>query len=421
MPFDLSETYALKMDQQDPLRFYRDRFHLPKGNKKESIYFVGNSLGLQPKTTRQFLDIELQTWEELGVDGHFQGKNPWFHYHKFTKELIGRLVGAKPSEVVSMNNLTSNLHLMLISFYRPDKKKIKIITEADNFPSDQLALESHIRYHHLDPQETLIELKPRKNEFHLRTEDICESIEKIADELALVMMSGVHFYTGQFFNLDAITTAGHNARAYVGFDLAHAVGNVPLQLHNINVDFAVWCSYKYLNSGPGGVAGTFVHERHGNNLDIPRLAGWWGHNEDERFQIKKGFNPMFGADGWQLSNVNILSTASHWAALKIFDEAGIDNLRNKSIKLTGYLEFLLNELKKGVFEIITPKNPEERGCQLSLFFFKTGKRIFNTLAKEGVVADWREPNVIRVSPVPLYNSFSDVYRFYQILKKSLGS
>ena len=412
-------AYAQQLDNEDSLKAFRNRFHIPKLNGKEVIYFTGNSLGLQPKTTKTYIEEELDGWATLGVDGHFHSqKRPWFYYHKFSKEALAKIVGANPSEVVSMNNLTSNLHLMMVSFYQPTKTRYKILIEAGAFPSDQYAVESQIKFHGLPYDEALVEIAPREGEHNLRTEDIVSKIEEHKDSLALVILSGVQYYTGQFFDIKKITEAGHQAGAFVGFDLAHAVGNVPLKLHEHQVDFAAWCSYKYLNSGPGGVSGIFVHEKHGSNPEIPRFAGWWGHNEDERFKMEKGFMPMEGADGWQLSNVNIISSAAHLAALEIHNEAGMEALREKSLKLTGYLESLLKELEnENLLHIITPSDPQSRGCQLSLFVNTNGKSIFEHLTRSGVVADWREPNVIRVAPVPLYNTFEDVFNFYDILKK----
>lgn len=420
MTYENSLAFAQQLDKEDPLNTFRDKFHIPVLNDKEVIYFTGNSLGLQPKNTKTYIEEELDGWATLGVDGHFHSqKRPWFYYHKFSKEALAKIVGAKPEEVVSMNNLTSNLHLMMVSFYRPTATRYKIIIEAGAFPSDQYAVESQIRFHGYDYDDALIEVKPREGEYHLRTEDILSEIETHKDSLALVLFGGVQYYTGQLFDIGKITGAGHTAGAFVGFDLAHAAGNVPLNLHKDEVDFAAWCSYKYLNSGPGGVSGIFVHEKHGNNPEIPRFAGWWGHDEGERFKMKKGFIPMTGADGWQLSNVNILSSAAHLAALEIYDEAGIEPLREKSLKLTGYLEYLLKEfnLPEDVLRIITPSDPNQRGCQLSLLVSKNGKSIFEHLTRAGVVADWREPDVIRIAPVPLYNTFEDVYNFCEILKK----
>ena len=419
MTYENSLTFAQDLDREDPLHHFRDKFHIPRLNDQDVIYFTGNSLGLQPKNTRTYIEEELEGWATLGVDGHFHSqKRPWFYYHKFSKEALAKIVGAKPSEVVSMNNLTVNLHLMMVSFYRPTATRYKIMIEAGAFPSDQYAVESQIRFHGYNYDDALIEIAPREGEYHLRTEDILLKIKEHKDSLALILFGGVQYYTGQLFDIGKITAAGHQAGATVGFDLAHAAGNVPLNLHRDEVDFAAWCSYKYLNSGPGGVSGVFVHEKHGQ-AELPRFAGWWGHNEGERFKMKKGFVPMPGADGWQLSNVNILSSAAHLAALEIYDEAGMDALRQKSVKLTGFMEYLLNEFNLGddVLKIITPSDTAARGCQLSLLVSKNGKAIFEHLTRSGVVADWREPDVIRVAPVPLYNTFEDVYNFCEILKK----
>lgn len=422
MNFENTLAYAQYLDKNDPLRDYRNRFHIPKVNGKDSYYFTGNSLGLQPKTARTYIEEEMKGWETLGVEGHFaSSKRPWMEYHKFSKDALARIVGAKPIEVVSMNNLSVNLHLLMVSFFKPTKTRYKIICEAGAFPSDQYMFETQLKFHGLNPDEALIELKPRMGEHTLRGEDILSKIAEVSDELALVLIGGIQYYTGQLFDMKAITEAGQKVGAKVGFDLAHAFGNVPLQLHDWNVDFATWCSYKYLNSGPGNVSGIFVHERYANDSSLDRFAGWWGHNEKERFKMKKGFQPMPGADGWQLSNVNVISTASHLAALELFDEVGIEKLRKKSLKLTGYLEFLIKDIAgdSGIFEIITPSDPEQRGCQLSIFFHKDGRRLFDALAAAGVIADWREPNVIRIAPVPLYNRYEDVYQFAHILKENL--
>ena len=416
MKFENSLAFAKRLDKEDPLRSFRGKFHLPKIHNKTAIYLTGNSLGLQPKLTRQFVNEELDDWATLGVEGHVHSRRPWVYYHKFSKKILAEIVGAKPVEVVAMNQLTVNLHLMMVSFYKPTKKRFKILTEAGAFSSDQYAFESQLKFHGLDPLKTLVEIQPREKEYTLRTEDILSAIAIHRDELALVIFGGVQYYTGQFFEIEKITKAAHEAGAIAAFDLAHAVGNVPLQLHNDNVDFAVWCSYKYLNSGPGAIAGAFVHERHAKDFSLPRFAGWWGHNEKERFEMKKGFQPIEGIDGWQLSNVPILTGAAHLASLQIFKEAGMKNLRKKSLLLTGFLEFLLNEIdpSKKHFEILTPSHPAERGCQLSIFIKRDGKKIFDKLTKAGVIADWREPNVIRVAPTPLYNSFEEVWRFAEV-------
>ncbi|MEJ0054820.1 MAG: kynureninase [Bacteroidota bacterium] len=422
MKFENSLSFAKGLDKKDPLRKFKSEFHHPGRNGKSFLYLCGNSLGLQPRSVKKFLNEELNDWATLGVEGHFHAKRPWLYYHKFSKKALAGIVGAKPSEVVAMNQLTVNLHLMMTSFYQPTKERFKIITEAGAFSSDQYAFESQIKLHHLNPDDVLIELTPRKNEYTLRTEDILLAIHKHSSQLALVIFGGVQYYSGQRFDFKKITAAAHQAGAYAGFDLAHAAGNVITDLHDNHVDFAVWCGYKYLNSGPGGIAGAFVHERHSTNFSLPRLAGWWGHNEKERFQMKKGFIPMPGVEGWQLSNFPVLSGAAHMASLELFEKAGIKNLRKKSILLTGFLEFLLNDivLFHDHFTIITPDNPEERGCQISMLMKKNGRTTFDKITKAGVIADWREPDVIRVAPVPMYNSFEDVYRFVEIFRKALS-
>ncbi|QMU29658.1 kynureninase [Adhaeribacter radiodurans] len=420
MTYENSLTFARTCDQNDTLHSFRDRFYIPQVNGKDSIYLCGNSLGLQPKTVRAALEQELLDWQNLGVEGHFHGKNPWFKYHELFSEKESRIVGAQPGEVVVMNNLTTNLHLMLVSFYQPTPQRYRIITESGAFPSDQYALETQVKFHGYSPEDVIIELKPRAGECNLRTSDIEAVIADNAGSLALVLLGGINYYTGQVFDLAAITKAGHTVGALVGFDLAHAAGNVILQLHDWDVDFAVWCTYKYLNSGPGGVGAAFVHEKHASNPDLPRFAGWWGHSQEERFQMKKGFIPMIGAAGWQLSNGAILTMAAHKAALDIFDEAGMPALRRKSEQLTSYLEFLIQELRipENILQIITPSESAARGCQLSLLIHQNGRALFEKLTAAGVILDWREPNVIRVAPVPLYNTFEDVYCFAKIFRKS---
>lgn len=419
--YRFSEDFAREMDEKDPLGGFRSRFYFPKVDGREAIYFCGNSLGLQPKTTKEYIQKELDNWANLAVDGHFHGEDAWYHVRKKSKPALAEIVGAHEHEVVAMNNLSSNLHFLMVSFYQPTNERFKIITEAGAFPSDMYMLETQVKFHGLDPDLTIIELKPREGEYTLRTEDILNTISKNQGQLSLVMMGGLQYYTGQVFEMEAITAAGHAAGAKVGFDLAHAAGNVPLQLHDWGVDFATWCSYKYMNSGPGNISGIFVHERHAESPDLPRFAGWWGHDEGQRFKMEKGFKPMFGADGWQLANSNVLALAAHQASLDIFQEAGMESLRAKSELLTGYLEFLLREIngERGVIEIITPKNTNERGCQLSLLVKKGGKAVFDELYQNAIVGDWRHPNVIRIAPTPLYNSFLDVYRFAKILEQSL--
>lgn len=419
--YQFTEAYARGMDAQDPLRNYRTNFHFPKVEGKDAIYFCGNSLGLQPKTTEAYIQRALNNWAEKAVDGHFHGEDAWYHIRKKSKPALAHILGAHEHEVVAMNNLSTNLHLLMVSFYRPTAKKYKIITEAGAFPSDMYMLETQVKFHGLNPHDAIIEISPRIGEHTLRTEDIVEAIHAHQDELALVMMAGLQYYTGQVFDMESISKACQEIGVPVGFDLAHAAGNVPLQLHNWGVDFATWCSYKYLNSGPGNISGVFVHEKHAENAELPRFAGWWGHDEGERFKMEKGFKPMFGADGWQLANSNVLALAAHQASLDIFDEVGMAQLRVKSELLTGYLEFLIRQIsgETGVLEIITPSQPRERGCQLSLLIHKGGKAVFDEFYKNGVVGDWRNPNVIRLAPTPLYNSFLDVYRFAKILEQSL--
>lgn len=415
MQFENTLSFAQNLDANDKLAHFKNQFHLLTNNNKHVVYLCGNSLGLQPKSARMAVEQEFSDWAKLGVEGHFKGKNPWLSYHHFLTENAAKLVGAKPIEVVIMNNLTVNLHLMMVSFYQPTATRFKIIMEAAAFPSDLYAMETQVKHHHLNPDEAIIELKPRAGEHTLRTEDIIDTINANGESLALVMLGGVNYYTGQAFDMKAISKAAHEVGAYAGFDLAHAAGNLHLQLHDWEVDFAVWCTYKYLNSGPGGTSGVFVHEKHANSA-INRFAGWWGHDEGERFQMKKGFKPIAGAQGWQLSNAQIFPMAIHKASLEIFAEAGIENLRAKSELLTGYLEYILNNFSEHL-TIITPKNKEERGCQLSIIVKENGKQLFDYLESENIMPDWREPDVIRMSPVPMYNSFEDVFLIGQALNK----
>lgn len=411
--------FARQLDQADPLAAYRDRFHLPvQANGEPYLYFTGNSLGCQPKAVRPYLEQELLDWEKLGVEGHFHARSPWMPYHEFLTEAMARVVGAKPEEVVVMNSLTVNLHLMMVSFYRPTAQRYRILIEADAFPSDIYAVKSQLHFHGHDPAHGLVALKPRPGEHTLRTEDIRQAIEEQGEQLALVLLGGVNYYTGQWFELEKITAAAHAVGAMMATDLAHAAGNVPLQLHDWGVDFACWCSYKYLNSGPGGVAGCYVHERHVAREDLPRFAGWWGHDKESRFQMGPEFQPIPTAEGWQLSNAPILSMAALRASLDIFDEVGMRALREKSQRLTGYLAYLLNtQLAEADFEVITPKEPDHRGCQLSLLTGNQGRAWFEALSAAGVICDWREPNVIRVAPTPLYNTFEEVWRFVEVLRE----
>lgn len=415
MQFENTLSFAQQLDANDKLAHFKHQFHLLTHNNKHVVYLCGNSLGLQPKSVRAAIDQELNDWAKFGVEGHFDAKNPWFGYHHFLTENAAKVVGAKPSEVVIMNNLTVNLHLMMVSFYKPTATRYKIIMEAAAFPSDLYAMETQAKHHNLNPDDAIIELKPREGEHTLRTEDIIATINANADSLALVMLGGVNYYTGQVFDMKAIAAAAHAVGAYAGFDLAHAAGNLHLQLHDWDVDFAVWCTYKYLNSGPGGTSGVFVHQRH-ENSELNRFAGWWGHDEGERFQMKKGFKAIAGAQGWQLSNAQIFPMAIHKASLEMFAEAGMENLRAKSELLTGYLEFILNQYTEHL-TIITPKNKDERGCQLSIIVKQDGKKLFDYLVSENIMPDWREPDVIRMSPVPMYNTFEDVYLIGEALKK----
>lgn len=404
---------AKNLDENDPLKLFRDRFYFPRMNGKEVIYFTGNSLGLQPKSTQDYVLRELEDWASFGVEGHFNARNPWYYYKDFLKDSVARLLGCKPDEVVVMNSLTVNLHLLLVSFYRPTKSRYKIICEYDAFPSDLYALQSQAAFHKLNPDDTIIYLEPRENEYCLRTEDILNAIQDAGDSLGTVMLGAVNYYTGQYLELEKISEAAHQAGATCGFNLAHAAGNVLMKLHEWQVDYACFCSYKYLNAGPGSVSGIFVHEKHfGKN--IPQFAGWWGNDPATRFQIPRTFEPVKTAAAWALSNDPVLSMAALKASLDLFDEAGMENLRKKSELLTGYLESVLQEFKSEI-KIITPKERDNRGCQLSLMFSSKGKEIHRKLTEQGIITDWREPDVIRAAPVPLYNSFEDIHTFGRIL------
>lgn len=423
MNYQNTLDFALELDKRDALSRFRDEFIIPQHNGRDIIYLCGNSLGLQPKATAGVIAQQLNNWSKYAVEGWFEGDTPWMFYHKQLTNSLAGIVGALPAEVVAMNTLTVNLHFLLVSFYKPSTKRFKILMEGGAFPSDQYAVESQVRFHGYSPEDAIIEVFPRDGEDTLRTEDILQKISENAGELALVLFGGINYYTGQFYDLEAITSAGHKAGAFVGFDLAHAAGNVPLKLHDWGADFACWCSYKYINSSPGGISGAFIHQKHFGNTELNRFAGWWGYREDTRFEMKPGFKPQEGAEGWQVSCAPVLLMAAHRAALNTFDEAGgILPLRNKSIMLTGYLEFLIGQINaeqgKPVFRIITPKNAGERGCQLSIIC-PDGKAIFDYLVSNGVLGDWREPDVIRLSPVPLYNSFKDVYRAAEILKEAV--
>jgi kynureninase len=419
--FSVDEEFAQQLDVEDPLRSFRDRFHLPLGNNsKPLIYFAGNSLGLMPKSARKIVEQELDDWAKLGLDAHLKAKTPWYSYHETLREPTARLVGAQPVEVICMNSLTVNLHLMMATFYRPTKSRFKILMEDPAFPSDTYAIKTQIVHHRLEPKEELVLARPREGEFTVRTEEILDLIEKHADELAVVLIGGVNFFTGQWFDIPIITAAAQKRGITVGVDLAHAIGNLPLSLHDWNVDFAVWCSYKYLNAGPGAVAGAFVHERHATNTKLPRLAGWFGNDPNTRFRLhlEPEFIPVASADGWQISNPPILSMAPLRASLAIFEEAGgMESLRKKSIKLTSYLQFLLEDGGAGKrFNVITPREGSERGCQLSIQAREHPKELFGKLEAARVKCDFREPNVIRAAPTPLYNTFHEVWRFANILR-----
>ncbi len=411
-----SHAYAKKLDREDELKSYRKLFHFPKmGGAKTSLYFCGNSLGLQPKSVKKAFDKELKHWADYGVEGHVEGDYPWLYYHHLFTDSYRSLVGAKKTEVVAMNTLSVNLHILMLSFYQPTSKRYKIIMEAGAFPSDQYAMETQAKMHGLKPKNTIIELKPRKGEYTLRNEDILDTIKEHGRETAVIMLGGVNYYTGQLFDMQSITAAGHKVGAKVGFDLAHAAGNVPLQLHKWGVDFACWCSYKYLNSGPGGVSGVFIHEKYATNPRTPRLAGWWGYQEDKRFEMRKSFKPMPSAASWQMSNAPVFNMIAHRASLDIFDEVGMPKIRKKSKKLTAYCLELLDSCDNVNFEVITPRNIRDRGAQLSLMVRKNGRELFDYLAERNVVVDWREPNVIRLAPAPLYNSYEDVWKLYDII------
>lgn len=429
--FENSSAWALARDEHDPLRHLRQQFHIPQHEGRDTVYFCGNSLGLQPKRTSVLVNEELRDWARLGVEGHFKPATGWFAYHELLRESTARLVGAKPHEVVVMNHLTVNLHLLLVSFYRPTSERYKIICEGGAFPSDRYALQSQVEWHGFDADDALIELEPRKGEEIVRQEDILAAIEEYGDSLALVMLGGVHYFTGQVLNMQEITRAAHEVDAYAGFDLAHGAGNLKLNLHEWNVDFAAWCSYKYLNGGPGTVAGAYIHERHAKNPHLPRFAGWWGNDPEVRFTMPHRFVPMPTADSWQLSNAPVLEMAALRASMELFDEAGMDQLTTKSHELTSYLLFVVRDVlakrgKENILKVITPFESQNQGCQLSLQFAGNGKKIFDLLTAQGVIADWREPDqegrgdgVIRVAPVPLYNSFDDVFRFGQLLSEAL--
>jgi kynureninase len=427
MNFQNTREFARELDQKDELNKYRDEFIFPRVNGKKVIYFTGNSLGLQPKRTQKYVDEVMTDWANMAVEGHFYAEKPWWDYHERFCQPLSEIVGAKPTEVGVMNTLTVNLHLMMVSFYQPSATKFKIICEEKAFPSDQYMLQSQVEFHSknigFNPKEAIVEVKRREGEHNIRLEDVLAKIEEVGNELALVLIGGVNYYTGQVFDVKTITEAGQKAGAFVGWDLAHAAGNIELKLNEWGVDFAAWCSYKYMNSGPGNVSGFFVHEKHHHDKELSRFAGWYGHNKERRFLMEAQFSPVEGANGWQISNLPILSMAPYLASVEMFKEIGMTKLIQKRNLITSYLEFILHEIDNQTpntrFEIITPSNLDERACQLSVYLHGQGRELFNYLMKNGVVVDWREPNVIRLAPVPLYSSYEDMYEFGQILKDGI--
>jgi kynureninase len=424
MTFENSLAFAQQLDAQDQLSHYQNEFSFPQVNGKNVIYFTGNSLGLQPKRAKTYVDEVMNDWAKLAVEGHFYAEKPWWDYHERFANPLSKLVGALPSEVTVMNTLTVNLHLLMVSFYRPTATRYKIICEEKAFPSDQYLFQSQVNFHGYATEDAIVEVKRREGEHNIRLEDVLAKINEVGDELALVLIGGVNYYTGQVFDMKTITEAGHRVGAYVGWDLAHAAGNIELHLHDWQVDFAAWCSYKYMNSGPGNASGCFIHEKHHSKSELPRFAGWWGHNKERRFKMEQKFDPIQGADGWQISNLPVLSLAPYLASVELFAEIGMEALIQKRNQITSYLEFVLRQIDQevnGNFEIITPSNPSERGCQLSVFLHGEGRSLFDYLMKNGVIIDWREPNVIRLAPVPMYTSFEDIYRFGQILKTGIES
>lgn len=418
MEFNNSLNFATQLDKEDILHSFREKFHIPKDeNGKEVVYLCGNSLGLQPKATREYIEQELKDWENLAVKGHYEAKNPWKYYHHIVKDSLANLVGAKPIEVTAMNTLSSNLNSLLYTFYRPNASKYKIIAEASAFPSDLYALKSFLLNYGYNPEEDLLLLHPRENENFIRIEDIILALDK--ENVQMILLGNVNYYSGQNFDIKTITSEAHKRGIIAGFDLAHGIGNIELRLNEWDVDFACWCSYKYLNSGPGAIAGLYINERYANRVDLHRLSGWWGQDEKTRFLMSSEFMPMPGADGWQMSNPTIISLAALKASLDIFDEVGFEKLLSKSRKLTSFTEFLVNSIPTDKIEIITPKEPKQRGCQLSIRIINSDKTLFKALEKANVVSDWREPDVIRIAPVPLYNSFKDVFAFYEVLKSEV--
>jgi kynureninase len=416
MVFNNTADFAGMMDGQDELAGYKSRFCFPQHKGEGVIYFCGNSLGLQPKNVEAAMHTELESWRNLAIEGYFTGTNPWLYYHDYIAPGLAKLVGAKTNEVTVMNALTVNLHLLLFSFYRPAGKRYKILMEAGAFPSDQYAVETQVKHYGFNPDDAIIEVAPREGEKLIRHEDVLAAINANRESLALVLMGGINYYTGQLLNIAGITLAAHEAGAVAGWDLAHVTGNVPVTLHDADVDFAVWCSYKYLNAGPGAAGGVFVHEKHVANTSLPRLAGWWGNDEKTRFKMEKGFMAKPAASGWNVSTTQVFNMVALKASVELFEQAGMEKLRAKSLMLTSYLEFLLQQLTNLSFNIITPANPAERGAQLCLYFTERGREIHQQMLNNGIVVDYREPGVIRVAPAPLYCSFADVYRFYEILR-----
>ena len=420
MTYQNSLDYAKQLDQEDPISYLRNQFHIPRDKHgKEWLYFTGNSLGLQPKITSKYIEQELDDWANFGVEGHFEAKNPWLSYHELLTDTMAKVVGAKPVEVVVMNTLTTNLHLLMVSFYQPSKTKYKIIIESDAFPSDRYAVQSQLSFHGFDPEEALIEWKPKEGKELLELEDLKSILDSQGDEVALLLIGGVNYYTGQYLDIKKIAELGHAKKCMVGIDLAHGAGNIQPNLHDSSIDFAAWCTYKYLNSGPGSLSGLFVHEKHAQRKDLPRFAGWWNHNKETRFNMRQPFDVMEGAEGWQLSNPPILSMAAIKASLDIFEKVGMDALVKKSKKLTGFFEYLVNEIASDTIEIITPTNPNERGCQLSLQVKNADKNLHRKLTENNIITDWREPDVIRCAPVPMYTSFEDVYHMVKTLESLL--
>jgi len=420
MTYQNSLDYAKQLDQEDPISYLRNEFHIPRDKHgKEWLYFTGNSLGLQPKTTSKYIKQELDDWANFGVEGHFEAKNPWLSYHELLTDKMAKIVGAKPIEVVVMNTLTTNLHLLMVSFYQPSKTKYKIIIESDAFPSDRYAVQSQLSFHGFDPDEALIEWKPKEGKELLELEDLKSILDSQGDDVALLLIGGVNYYTGQYLDIKKIAELGHAKKCMVGIDLAHGVGNIQPNLHDSGVDFAAWCTYKYLNSGPGSLSGLFVHEKHAQRKDLPRFSGWWNHNKETRFNMRQPFDVMSGAEGWQLSNPPILSMAAIKASLDIFDKVGMSALLNKSKKLTGFFEYLIHEIASDTIKIITPTHPNERGCQLSLQVKNADKNLHKKLTENNIITDWREPDVIRCAPVPMYTSFEDVYCMVKTLESLL--